>query len=74
MDDKKQGDRASLRGLGTLISMGVTLVASIFIGLLIGIYLDKYFGTKPVLMMVFLVFGIIAGFKNIYMATKRHGD
>lgn len=63
-----------MRGLGTLASMGVTLAASTFIGLLIGIYLDKYFGTKPVLMLVFLVFGIISGFKSMYMAAKRYGD
>ncbi len=74
MNEKKQDERGSLRGLGTLVSMGITLVASTFIGLLIGIYLDKYFGTKPVLMLVFLVFGIIAGFKNMYTAAKRYGD
>jgi ATP synthase protein I len=74
MNDEKQGGSGFLRGIGTLASMGVTLVASTFIGLLIGIYLDKYFGTKPVLMLVFLAFGIISGFKSIYMATKRYGD
>ena len=74
MNDRKQGGSGFLRGIGTLASLGITLVASTFIGLLIGIYLDKYFGTKPVLMMVFLAFGIIAGFKNIYVAAKRYGD
>ena len=74
MNDRKQDEGGSLRGLGALASVGITLVASTFIGLLIGIYLDKYFDTKPVLMLVFLILGIIAGFKNMYTAAKRYGD
>ncbi len=74
MSDKEQGEGGSLRGLGALTSMGITLVASTFIGLFIGIYLDKFFDTKPVLMLVFLIFGIISGFKNMYTAAKRYGD
>jgi ATP synthase protein I len=74
MNDKKQDGGGSLRGLGTLASMGITLAASTFIGLLFGIYLDRFFDTKPVLMLVFLVFGIIAGFKNMYEVAKKYGD
>ncbi len=74
MNDKKQREEGPLKGLGTLASMGVTLVVSTFIGLLIGIYLDKFFDTKPVLTLVFLVFGIISGFKSMYTAAKKYGD
>lgn len=61
-----------LRGLATLASMGITMVACTFIGLLLGIYLDKYFGTKPWLTLLLLFFGIAAGFKNLYMAAKKN--
>ncbi|MBI5903135.1 MAG: AtpZ/AtpI family protein, partial [Deltaproteobacteria bacterium] len=47
-----------LKGLATLASMGITLVVATFIGLAIGIYLDKKFSTKPWLTIIFLIFGI----------------
>lgn len=51
--------------------LGIHLVASTFVGALIGWYLDKWLETKPVFFLIFLVFGIIAGFKNMYMETKK---
>jgi Uncharacterized protein conserved in bacteria len=53
--------------------MGIQMVASTFIGLAIGIYLDRYFGTKPWLTILFLLFGIAAGFKNIYTTARKYG-
>jgi ATP synthase protein I len=54
--------------------MGIMMVASTFIGLLIGYYLDKYFNTSPWLTILFLLFGIAAGFRNIYDIAKKYGD
>jgi len=73
--DREKGQRpeGTLRGISTLASMGITMVASTFIGLLIGIYLDKRFGTKPWLTLILLVLGIAAGFRNIYTTAKRNG-
>ncbi|TVR00750.1 MAG: AtpZ/AtpI family protein [Desulfovibrionales bacterium] len=51
--------------------LGIHLVASTFVGALIGWYLDKWLDTQPKLFLLFLVFGIIAGFKNMYMETKK---
>lgn len=67
------GPQVSFRGLSQLASMGISMVASTFIGLFIGIYLDKYFGTTPWLTVIFLIFGIAAGFKNIYAVVKKYG-
>lgn len=51
--------------------LGIHLVASTFVGALIGWYLDKWLDTKPTMFLLFLVFGIIAGFKNMYMETRK---
>ena len=72
MDEKKEG--GALRGLAMMASMGIQMVAATFIGLVIGIYLDKFFGTKPWLTIIFLLFGIGAGFMNIYGMAKRYGE
>ncbi len=71
-EKKKRG--GSLRGIGDFASAGITMVVSTFVGLAIGIYLDKFFDTKPWLMLIFLLFGIAAGFKSLYMVVKRYGD
>jgi ATP synthase protein I len=57
--------------LGFLSSLGISMVAATLIGLAMGYYLDKWLGTRPWLTLIFLVFGIIAGFRNIYILTKR---
>lgn len=55
-----------LRQLARLSTIGVALVAATFIGLGIGYALDKWLGTSPWLMMVFTLFGIVAGFLNLF--------
>ena len=67
-------DRGFFKGLAMLASMGIAMVVSTFIGLIMGIYLDKYFGTKPWLTLIFLIFGIAAGFKNIYTLSRKYGQ
>lgn len=47
------------------------MVASTIIGLVMGHYLDKWLGTSPWLTLIFLGFGIISGFRNIYILTER---
>lgn len=47
------------------------MVAATFIGLAMGYYLDIWFGTTPWLTLVFLVLGIVSGFRNIFILTTR---
>ena len=47
------------------------MVVSTFVGLAIGLYLDGLFETKPWLTILFLIVGIVAGFKNIFLEIKR---
>ncbi len=67
------GGGGILKGLGALTAIGITLVASTVVGLLIGLYLDRVFSTKPWFTIIFLILGIIAGFRNIYQIAKKYG-
>lgn len=60
-----------LRWLGVLSTVGINIVAATVIGLLIGYWLDSLLGTKPWLMIVFLILGIIAGFRNLFHILSR---
>ena len=66
-DDKRQ----LMKSLGFLSSLGIAMVASSFIGLFIGYYLDKWLGTSPWMTLIWLGFGIASGFRNIFILTRR---
>jgi len=62
---------STVRELAYYSSLGLSVALAIFIGLFTGLWLDRIFGTSPVLMLIFLGFGIAAGFTNILKAAKR---
>lgn len=66
-------DKGRLKKHTNIASIGINLVAATFIGLFVGLYLDKLFSTAPWLMLLFLILGIAAGFKNIFVQAKRYG-
>ncbi len=63
--------RQLIKSLGFLSGVGISLVAATFIGLAMGYYLDKWLGTSPWMTLIFLGFGIVSGFRNIYILTER---
>jgi ATP synthase protein I len=67
----KKETRTWIRELAYYSSLGFSVSLSIFIGLGIGVYLDKRFDTTPWLTLVFLGFGIAAGYRNIGLAIKK---
>ncbi len=69
---KKDGKRgSSYMELTVLASVGTQIVVSTFIGFGMGYWLDKHLGTRPVLMLVFMLLGVAAGFLNIYRTVAR---
>jgi ATP synthase protein I len=67
----EEKNRKFIRMLGVLSTVGITLVAATVIGYFIGFYLDRLFGTSPWLTILFLLFGIAAGFKNLFDQAKK---
>ncbi len=67
----KKETRGAWRDLAFYSSLGLSVALSIFIGLGVGIYLDRRFDTAPWCMLVFLGLGIAAGFRNIGLAIKK---
>ncbi len=51
--------------------LGIHLVTCTFVGFIIGYFLDKWLGTEPWFLIAFLLFGIAAGFKNMYTEVKK---
>ncbi len=56
-------------------TVGLNFVVSIFVGLAIGYYLDKFFKvTAPWLTMLFLIIGIVTGFRELWRFAKKEGN
>jgi len=62
------------RTLGYLSTVGLAMAFSIGIGAVVGHYLDKKFDTDPWLFFIFLAFGIVAAFKNLYTMYNKIKD
>ncbi len=52
----------------------LNLVVATFVGLAIGYGLDSIFGTSPYLTVIFLILGIIAGFRELFRFVRRQED
>ena len=57
--------------LGTAFKMSTELVAHVVVGTIIGFILDKTFGTKPWLILIFFFVGVIAGITNVIKSAKN---
>jgi len=52
-------------------SIGAEVGAALGVGMLIGWFLDRTFGTKPWCLVIFTAFGIVAGFRNMIVAARK---
>lgn len=64
-----KGNKPVIKGLVMITQIGISMIVPIFLGVFIGYRLDCLFGTG-FLFFVFLLFGILAAFRNIYKLTK----
>jgi ATP synthase protein I len=53
-------------------SIGIAMVLAIFGCLILGVYLDKKFDSGNVFTFIFLIIGIAAGFRNLYVLIKKY--
>ena len=56
---------------GKALKISTELVAAVIVGSTIGFLLDGWFGTKPLLTIVFFIMGVAAGILNVFRAAKR---
>ena len=57
--------------LAVLSTVGMVIVFATVIGVYIGFKLDQWFNTSPWLTILFFLFGMIAGFKNLFTYAKK---
>ena len=67
----KEDTRKALKLVGLASTLGLSIVIATFIGLALGIWLDRVFNTSPWLTIILLIVGIIAGFRNFYLFMSK---
>ena len=57
--------------IGAAFKLSTELVSAVAVGTIIGFILDKTFGTKPWLIIIFFFVGVVAGIINVIRSAKN---
>ena len=69
--DKSSEEKNKGSNMGSAFKMSTELVSAVVVGTIIGFILDKTFGTKPWLILIFFFVGVIAGIMNVIKSAKK---
>jgi ATP synthase protein I len=67
----KQSTADTFRTLGPLMSVGLSVVLAIVIGVGAGLTLDRWLGTSPWFFFLFFILGVTAAILNVYRAVGK---
>jgi ATP synthase protein I len=67
-------DKSIIKVFARAGTIGFNMVISTFVGLAIGYGIDRWFNTSPWFTIIFLVLGIIAGYRELARLAKRTSD
>ena len=60
-----------MKAVSMLSQVGITILVCIGLGVFVGIALDRWLGTDPWMLLLFIFLGIVAAFKSLYEQFKR---
>ena len=66
-----EAEPAPNRSIGDGYALGIHFFSCVMVGGAMGFGLDKLFGTKPWLMLVFLLLGFVAAFRAIWAFLNK---
>ena len=69
--DKENNKKLNPSPIGNSFKLSTELVSAVAVGTIIGFILDKTFGTKPWLILIFFFVGVIAGILNVIKSAKK---
>lgn len=68
--DKSSKNNEVFRFIAYFSQIGITIASSIFLGVLLGKYLDDWLGTSPWLLLIFSFLGVGAAIKVLFNIPK----
>ena len=64
-------DEKSSSNIGHAFKISTELLAAVIVGTIIGFILDNWFGTKPLLILIFFFMGVAAGIVNVVRSARN---
>ena len=71
LSKKNYSKNESSSSIGIAFKLSTELISAVAVGTIIGFILDKTFGTKPWLILIFFFVGVIAGITNVIKSAKN---
>ncbi len=62
------------KNLISSVECGLEFVLRIVVGVAIGVFLDKLSGKPPLFLIVFFIFGCIAGYFHLLKCSEKYRD
>lgn len=72
--DKIKGAGNFYKDVGPYVGLGLQLAVTVTVMIFIGIWLDGYFETKPILTVVFAFLGVFAGMYTFIKSVLKAGN
>jgi F0F1-type ATP synthase assembly protein I len=69
---KKKQKKTNLISLAKSLNIGYYIISPIFLGILTGLFLDRFFKTNNFYLDLFFFIGIIGSFYNLFRLTKEN--
>ena len=66
-----KNDEKSSSNIGHAFKISTELLAAVIVGTIIGFILDNWFGTKPLLILIFYFMGVAAGIVNVVRSARN---
>ena len=69
VEEKNRG--SNVTSVGKALKISTELVAAVIVGSTMGVLLDNWFDTKPLLTICFFIMGVAAGILNVFRSAKK---
>ncbi len=67
----KKSQKSILQNLALISQVGIMMLVPIFGGVLIGAFLDRFFKTSGIFLIIFVLLGVGAAFRNLYVLSMQ---
>jgi ATP synthase protein I len=78
MNNEEKDQNGIMMSIAPYLTLGVQLAATVVVFFFIGKYADEYFGTKPWLMIVLILVGVVGGmikfFQTVIELARKEDD
>lgn len=71
MFGSKKSSKSILQNLALISQVGIMMLVPIFGGVLLGAFLDRFFKTKGIFLIIFVLLGVGSSFRNLYVLSMQ---